>query len=176
MARLPASRPQSRHGSEEVLQNGESKASAQMACARLVSFCPPVAGSWRSLSYASWEVNFTEYILGEHNTTGHETCATDNLGDQIIMDAVRQVVSEVLPSACVYRVATHEYMSWVSRRLLQKSAFAIVGGTKLLSSAMGRFSLWKVMPWDVRSLNRTILLGAGWRSYMGIWMPIPDGC
>jgi polysaccharide pyruvyl transferase WcaK-like protein len=32
---------------------------------------------------------------------------------------------------------------------------------------MGRFSLWKVMPWDIPSLNRTILLGAGWRSSMG---------
>jgi len=30
----------------------------------------------------------------------------------------------------------------------------------------GRRSLWKVMPWDVSSLNRTILLGVGWRSYM----------
>jgi len=93
--------------------------------------------------------------------------ATDNLGDEIIMDAVQQVVSEVLPRANVYRVATHEYMSWVSRRLLRKSTLAIVGGTNLLSSSMGRFSLWKVMPWDVPSLNRAILLGAGWRSYMG---------
>lgn len=93
--------------------------------------------------------------------------ATDNLGDEIIMDAVQQVISEVLPRASVYRVATHEYMSWVSRRLLRKSTLAIVGGTNLLSSSMGRFSLWKVMPWDVPSLNRTILLGVGWRSYMG---------
>lgn len=92
--------------------------------------------------------------------------ATDNLGDEIIMDAVEQVVSEVLPNAYVFRVATHEYMSRVSRRFLRKSSLSIIGGTNLLSPHMGPFALWKMMPWDVLSVNHAVLLGVGWRDYM----------
>lgn len=92
--------------------------------------------------------------------------ATDNLGDEIIVDAVENVISEVLPNAYVFRVATHEYMSWVSRRLLKKSSLSIIGGTNLLSPHMGPFALWKMMPWDVFSVNHAVLLGVGWRDYM----------
>lgn len=92
--------------------------------------------------------------------------ATNNLGDEIIIDAVEQVISEVLPNAYVFRVATHEYLSWVSRNLLKKSLLSIVGGTNLLSPHMGPFALWKMMPWDVLSVNHAVLLGVGWRDYM----------
>jgi hypothetical protein len=43
--------------------------------------------------------------------------ASDNLGDEIIMQTVDQVIMSNLPRAYPYQVATHEYMSWVSRRL-----------------------------------------------------------
>jgi polysaccharide pyruvyl transferase WcaK-like protein len=92
--------------------------------------------------------------------------ATDNLGDEIIMDAVEQVVSEVLPNAYVFRIATHEHMSRISRRLLKKSSLCIVGGTNLLSAHMGPFALWKMMPWDVLIVSHAVLLGVGWRDYM----------
>lgn len=92
--------------------------------------------------------------------------ATDNLGDEIIMDAVEQVISEVLPNAYLFRVATHEYLSWVSRKFLKKSSLSIIGGTNLLSPHMGPFALWKMMPWDVLSVNHAVLLGVGWRDYL----------
>lgn len=97
------------------------------------------------------------------------SAATDNLGDEIIIDAVEEVISEVLPNAYVYRVATHEYMSWISRRYLKKSSLAIVGGTNLLSPHMGLqgpFAIWKMMPWDILALGHTVLLGVGWYDYM----------
>ena len=93
--------------------------------------------------------------------------ATDNLGDEIIMDAVNDAVSRLLPDAYVYRIASHEYMSWVSRRIIEKSRMCIVGGTNLLSSSMGIFSLWKLTPWDLSKLSRVVLMGVGWRDYMG---------
>jgi polysaccharide pyruvyl transferase WcaK-like protein len=58
-------------------------------------------------------------------------------------------------------------MSWVSRRLIKKSELCIVGGTNLLSSRMGFLALWKLMPWDIASLGHVLLLGVGWRDYMG---------
>ena len=92
--------------------------------------------------------------------------ATDNLGDEIIIDAIEAVISEVLPNAYVFRVATHEYMSWVSRGFLKRSTLSVIGGTNLLSAHMGPFALWKVMPWDVFAFDHAVLLGVGWRDYM----------
>ena len=85
--------------------------------------------------------------------------ATDNLGDEIIIDAVEAVIAEVLPNAYVFRVATHEYMSWVSRGFLKKSTLSVIGGTNLLSAHMGPFALWKVMPWDIFAFDHAVLLG-----------------
>ncbi|SNB75088.1 Polysaccharide pyruvyl transferase family protein WcaK [Arboricoccus pini] len=92
--------------------------------------------------------------------------ATDNLGDQIIIDAVNEELHETLPDAYVFTVASHDYLSHVSRRLLKKSAFAIVGGTNIMSSRMHRHALWKLVPWDVGSVHDVILMGVGWRNYM----------
>lgn len=92
--------------------------------------------------------------------------ATDNLGDEIIMEAIRDAVREVLPHAYPYRVATHEYMSHVSRRLLRSSQLCIVGGTNLLSAHMGWGGLWRLTPWDLASMGNVMLLGVGWRGYM----------
>lgn len=92
--------------------------------------------------------------------------ATDNLGDEIIMQAIHDAVREVLPNAYLYRVATHEYMSHVSHRLLRKSDLCIVGGTNLLSAHMGRGGLWRLLPWDLPSMGNVMLLGVGWRGYM----------
>ncbi len=94
------------------------------------------------------------------------SAATDNLGDEIIIDAVQQIIYEVLPNAYVYRVATHEYMAWISRRILKKSSLCIVGGTNLLSRHMGPFGFWRITPWDTLVLNHAILLGVGWKNYL----------
>jgi polysaccharide pyruvyl transferase WcaK-like protein len=94
--------------------------------------------------------------------------ASDNLGDEIIMDAVHEVVAEVFPDAYCFRVGTHDYMGEVSRRLLGKSEFCVVGGTNLLDSDMfAKRALWKLTRKDVRALPPVLLLGLGWRGYMG---------
>ena len=93
--------------------------------------------------------------------------STDNLGDEIIMDAVQGVLHALMPDAYIYRVPTHDYLGTVSRRLLKQSELSIVGGTNILSSRMGRRTeLWKLMPWDVNAFGHAILLGVGWRDYM----------
>ena len=94
--------------------------------------------------------------------------ASDNLGDEIIMEAINEAVFQMLPNAYVYRVASHEYMSWVSRRIIEKSRFCIVGGTNLLSSRMGIKALWKLAPWDLLKVRDVVLMGVGWRDYMGV--------
>ncbi|MEA3535448.1 polysaccharide pyruvyl transferase family protein [Rhizobium sp. CC-YZS058] len=94
------------------------------------------------------------------------TVASDNLGDQIIVDAVKDVLLEVLPDAYPYTVATHEYMTKASKSLLQKSQYAFVAGTNILASNMEARVLWKLYPWDAYSFNNAVLLGCGWMNYM----------
>lgn len=93
--------------------------------------------------------------------------ASDNLGDEIIMDAVYRVVGEVMPDAYCYRVPTHDWIGRMSRKLLAKSEMAIVGGTNILEPRMGRRgALWKLGLADLGMLHPVVLLGVGWRGYM----------
>jgi polysaccharide pyruvyl transferase WcaK-like protein len=93
------------------------------------------------------------------------SAVSDNLGDQIIMSAIESVARELFPDSYVYRVATHEYMSRVSRRILAKSDLTLVCGTNLLSSNMIFRTQWKLNPWDAFSFRNTVLVGVGWRDY-----------
>jgi polysaccharide pyruvyl transferase WcaK-like protein len=93
--------------------------------------------------------------------------ASTNLGDQIIMQAVRAEVSRRLPDSFVYAVASHEWMGAKSRRLLERSDLVLTGGTSLLSSRMWWRPVWKLSPVDaLRGLDVT-LFGAGWYQYQG---------
>lgn len=94
------------------------------------------------------------------------SAASDNLGDQIIVEAVHDVIGEVLPDAYVYTVATHEYITGASKKLLRESEFSIVAGTNILASNMEARTLWRLMPWDAFAFDHAVLLGCGWLNYM----------
>jgi len=91
--------------------------------------------------------------------------ASTNLGDQIIMEAVRSELAGVLSDAMVYSVASHEKMSGVSRSLIRRSELSIVGGTNLLSSRMWIRSLWKISPLDGLRIDNVVLMGCGWYQF-----------
>lgn len=93
------------------------------------------------------------------------SAATDNLGDEIIMEAVESHIRAMLPDAYVFKVATHEYMTSISRRMLRQSALAFVCGTNLLSPHMWFNPRWKLNVWDTRSLGNAVLCGVGWVKY-----------
>jgi hypothetical protein len=91
--------------------------------------------------------------------------ATDNLGDEIIMHACEGIVRDLFPQAYVSRVASHEYMSHISRDLVETSEVAIVCGTNLLSSRMRTIHKWRIRSRDVSSFGNAVLLGVGWGEY-----------
>ena len=91
--------------------------------------------------------------------------ASTNLGDQIIMEAVRRELAELLPEAFAFSVATHEWMGAKSRSLIRRSQWAIAGGSNLLSSRMWLRPLWKLKPWDAGIGPKTLLMGAGWYQF-----------
>ena len=91
---------------------------------------------------------------------------SDNAGDEIIMDAVYDVLAEVIPNVYLFKVLTHDFMGEVSRSIVASSKFAIVGGTNLLDShALSKNALWKLRLLDTFKLRSALLLGVGWRGY-----------
>jgi hypothetical protein len=91
----------------------------------------------------------------------------DNLGDEIIMEAVNGIVSGLFPDAYVFRVPSHEALSDRTRSFLKRSEWCFVGGTNILSSNMHRYGLWRLSKKDAELYGqiRTTLLGAGWIDY-----------
>jgi len=90
---------------------------------------------------------------------------TRNLGDQIIMDSVRRQLRQTLPNAFLCNVATHDYLSEESYKLLDAADLAIVGGTNLLSADLRKYNQWKIGFRDAFKLNNIVLLGVGWWQY-----------
>lgn len=93
------------------------------------------------------------------------SAASDNVGDEIIMESVNSILHDVFPSAYFYKVATHEYMGDLSRNILKRSDYIFIGGTNILSSRIGDGIVWKVRPWDAAALDHAITLGCGWFNY-----------
>ncbi|WP_437372533.1 polysaccharide pyruvyl transferase family protein [Inquilinus limosus] len=93
---------------------------------------------------------------------------TDNLGDEIIMDAVNDVVWELFPDAYIFRVPSHEALSDRTRKFIRQADWCFIGGTNLLSSDIGPKGLWRLdrMGAAAYGSTRTVCLGTGWNKYM----------
>jgi len=91
--------------------------------------------------------------------------ASTNLGDQIIMEAVHDQLSDLMRDTFTHSVASHEWMGRKSRNLVRHADFAIAGGTNLLSSHMWIRSVWKLSPLDALLCNNVVLMGCGWYQF-----------
>ncbi len=90
---------------------------------------------------------------------------TENLGDAIIYDAVREEIDRLFADPLVIRVSTHEYMWQESRRLLNKASHVFLGGSNLLQPRMEWNTQWKLSPFDLLHRIDAICLGCGWKYY-----------
>ncbi len=88
--------------------------------------------------------------------------SSTNVGDEIIMEAVRNELAPVLARDYVNRVASHETMSAKSRGMIAKSDYVIAGGSNLLSSHAGLRSVWKLSPLDAGLGPKFVMMGVGW--------------
>ena len=91
--------------------------------------------------------------------------AASNIGDAIIMDAVRYELSDLLSHVRTFTIASHERMTRLSRSLIRQSDFAILGGTNALSSRMWFRSTWKLSFIDGLLCGRVVLMGCGWYQF-----------
>lgn len=96
---------------------------------------------------------------------------TNNLGDEIIVDAVRRHVGALFPNALSFSVGTHDYMGRHSRRIVKTSDLAFASGTNLLTSRMWFRAPWKVGIRDALAINNVVLLGCGWYQYQNFSEP-----
>lgn len=88
--------------------------------------------------------------------------ASTNVGDQIIMEAVRDGLREPLEGALVTTVASHDRMGPKGRGLVKKADVVVAGGSNLISSHMWIRAVWKLGLRDAFLGMNTILMGVGW--------------
>ena len=91
--------------------------------------------------------------------------ASHNMGDNIIMHYMYNMMNELFPDDCFVKLATHEYMGKSSRKLYRDSDFSLVGGTNLLTSKMIYNPQWKLNIIDMLYLREVVLVGVGWSQY-----------
>lgn len=92
--------------------------------------------------------------------------ATQNIGDEIIMDAVYNELHDIFKEDMFLKIPSHEVIGLSSLSLIRHSVFGIVGGSNILSSAMNKYKQWKITLLQSYFIkNKVILLGVGWRNY-----------
>jgi hypothetical protein len=92
--------------------------------------------------------------------------SSDNLGDEIIMDAVRHELLQAMPDTYLTTIATHDYCGRIARKILRQCEFGILGGANSVSSSMLRGANWKISPIDIPAMkDKIVLMGVGWQDY-----------
>jgi polysaccharide pyruvyl transferase WcaK-like protein len=90
---------------------------------------------------------------------------SDNLGDQIIIDAVGKEIASIFPNKQIINIPTQERIGGISINKSKRAAQRIVGGTNLLSSHMLQYKQWQIGLWQTLSLGDLTLMGVGWWQY-----------
>lgn len=91
----------------------------------------------------------------------------NNLGNQIIMESVNEVVSRLFPDDFVIRLPYLDSIGDEAIRYINESSYTIFGGTNALSSEMEKYRQWGITPENSRAIRNVILLGVGWWQYQG---------
>ena len=91
--------------------------------------------------------------------------ASTNVGDEIIMQAVRAGLREPLKGTLVSSVASHDRMGPKGRGLIRKADLVVAGGSNLISSHMWIRAVWKLGLRDAFLGMNTVLMGIGWYQF-----------
>lgn len=91
--------------------------------------------------------------------------ASTNVGDEIIMEAVRAELADPLAGAFVTAVASHDRLGPKGRALLRAADLTVAGGTNLIGSHMWWKPVWRLAPRDALLAMRVVLMGVGWYQF-----------
>ena len=90
--------------------------------------------------------------------------ASYNTGNQIIMDAVFNVINTLFPKEFLLRLPAED-ISTNARKYNSSSSLSFVGGTNLLNGDIRKYRQWELSLHNILILRRCILLGCGWFQY-----------
>jgi polysaccharide pyruvyl transferase WcaK-like protein len=90
---------------------------------------------------------------------------TDNLGDQIIMNAVHDHLRDVFPFGFFTGIPSHDYPGIHGMEKASQCDHAFVGGTNVIASHWLRYHQIKLSLRNVRRVKPVILMGVGWHKY-----------
>ncbi|HPU15562.1 MAG TPA: polysaccharide pyruvyl transferase family protein [Polymorphobacter sp.] len=88
--------------------------------------------------------------------------ASTNIGDQIIMEAVREQLDRPLKDTLIASVASHDTMGAKGRAMVQAADLVVAGGSNLISSHQWLRSVWRLRPRDAFLGMNVVLMGVGW--------------
>lgn len=93
--------------------------------------------------------------------------ASDNLGDQIIMDYCEKQLEGILSdwSHFIYKIPTHIEVGKSARNLNKQSKISFVCGTNILKTSILIHKLWKISLKDILNYKNICLMGVGWGNY-----------
>ena len=90
--------------------------------------------------------------------------ATYNIGNQIIMDAVRKELDDMFPESFMVSLPPED----IKRHSLKYNAsspITFVGGTNLLNSDIRKYRQWDLSFCNIMRLKGLVLMGCGWWQY-----------
>lgn len=93
------------------------------------------------------------------------TISSFNLGNEIIMDSVNNVINELFPESFLFRIPWEGKLSAKSLRYMAESDFTFFGGTNSLSSHLLRYKQHGFRLKDLLTFRSLVSLGMGWWSY-----------
>lgn len=97
---------------------------------------------------------------------------TDNLGDFIIMDAINEALSEVLPEDYFFHIPSNDFMGPEALSQLKKAPMSFVGGTNMLTSHWWWYRQWNLRLTETFKVHDAVLVGVGWHKYQRVPDPI----
>lgn len=100
------------------------------------------------------------------------SACTENLGDQIIVEAILNEFEELKNAKSL---CTHNFWSLSESRQARQTQIAVLTGTNALSSSVFPPTPWRLGPLEILSLRKkVVIVGAGWRKYESVVTPLQN--
>ncbi len=90
---------------------------------------------------------------------------SSNLGNEIIMQAVYEVLYELFPNDFLIKIQCQDHLGPLSKKYIKQSHLSFIGGSNLLTSQMYSYKQIGFSFRDSFSIQHMILLGVGWWQY-----------
>jgi len=93
------------------------------------------------------------------------TISSYNLGNEIIMDSINSVISELFPDSFLFRIPFDENFSTKSLKYMAGSDYTFFGGTNSFSSHLLRYKQHGFRLRDLILFRNLVSFGMGWWQY-----------